>query len=60
MITSARPYPSLVMRARFGAISTVQKRTSVILNAISIEQEEMVGAPEAAPKKKKTNMFLKR
>jgi hypothetical protein len=48
------------MRARNGAISSVQKRTSVILNAISIEQEEMVEAPAAAPKKKKTNMMLKR
>ena len=42
-------YPSLVMRTRNGAITTVQNRTRTILNAISIDQGEVA---ISTPKKK--------
>jgi hypothetical protein len=55
-IVSANAYPSMVMRARNNCIGNMNRRTSMILRAISIEQEEMLGADmpptQATPAKK--------
>ena len=55
---SPKFYPSLVMRSRNGAISSMNRRTQIILNAIQIDQEGSADVQPAPGKKK--NMFLRR
>jgi hypothetical protein len=61
-IMRARAYPSIVMRARNNTITNINRRTSMILHALSLEQEEMLAVDEvltnAEPRKKKSGAGL--